>query len=120
VCLVESDGEPTSLIDLWAGADLAIVVDAVRVRDPQPGRVHRRSLLHPSMRGLSSASTHGVDLGDAVSLAEALDRLPAMLLLYLVEAADTSYGQGLTPAVEAAVNPLAELIAAAVLDRSLR
>jgi hydrogenase maturation protease len=120
VQLVESDGEPTQLLDLWAGADLAVVVDAARVPVPQPGRIHRRSLLHPSLRGTGSASSHGVDLGDAVALAAALDRLPSTLLLYVVEVADTTYGEGLSPAVDTAASLLADEIVAAVLDRSLR
>ncbi len=106
VDLAESDGEPTRLLDLWAGADLAIVVDAVRTVSPQPGRIHRRSLRHPSLGRTGTASSHGVDLGDAVALGAALDQLPAQLLLYAVEAADTSAGVGLTPDVATAVDRL--------------
>ena len=36
--LVLTDGEPTRLIEAWAGAALAIVVDAVRAHPPRPGR----------------------------------------------------------------------------------
>jgi hydrogenase maturation protease len=51
-----------------------------------------------------------VDLGDAVALAAALDRLPRTLLLYAVEAADTSLGLGLSPVIEAALDDLADEI----------
>jgi hydrogenase maturation protease len=118
VRLAECDGEPTRLLDLWEGADLAIVVDAVRTRSPQPGVIHRRSLVHPSVaRGVGSASSHGVDLGDAVALAAALDRLPPMLLLYMVEVADTSHGCGLTPQVDAALDDLVDEIADQICHR---
>jgi hydrogenase maturation protease len=118
VTLAECDGEPTRLLDLWHGANLAVVIDAVHTRDPRPGVIHRRSLHHPSVRGLGSASSHGVDLGDAVALAAALDRLPRSLLLYAVEAADTNHGYGLTPVVEAALPPLVDEIVEEVLSRS--
>ena len=90
ITLAESDGEPTRLLDWWGDADLAVVVDAAYTGSQRPGFVHRRSLRHPSLGRTGSASSHGVDLGDAVALAAALDRLPRTLLLYAVEAADTS------------------------------
>jgi hydrogenase maturation protease len=107
VALAECDGEPTRLLDLWEDTDLAIVVDAVRTRAPHPGAVHRRSLRHPSGGGLGSASSHGIELGDAVSLAAALDLLPRTLLLYVVEVADTSHGCGLSCEVAQSVERLA-------------
>ena len=110
VTLAECDGEPTRLLDLWADADLAVVVDAARTCSHRPGFVHRRSLRHPSLGGTGAASSHGVDLGDAVALAAALDRLPRTLLLYAVEAADTSLGVGLSPAIEAALDDLVDEI----------
>lgn len=111
VRLADCDGETGRLLDLWHGADLAIVVDAVRVRHPKPGRIHRRSLRHPAVAGRPTSS-HGADLGTAVELARALDRLPELLLLYAVEVEDTSFGLGLSPAVAAAADRLAAEIAA--------
>src|SRR5690606_9476655 len=88
--LAECDGEPTRLLDLWTGAELAVVVDAVRAEPARPGSVHRRSVWHPSFGRAGCATSHAVELGDAVALAAALDRLPTRMLLYLVEAGDTS------------------------------
>jgi hydrogenase maturation protease len=112
VRLEESDGEPSNLLQLWAGADLAIVVDAVRTAEGRPGQIHRRQLDAAVPAG-ASASSHRVDLGDAVALAEAVDRMPKALVLYGIEVVDTSFGPGLTPAVEAA----AADVAAAILAR---
>ena len=103
VVLAESDGEPTRLLDLWSGADLAIVVDATRTRAGRPGHIHRRSLRHPSIKGAGAATSHAMDFGEAVALAAALDRLPRVLLLFAVEVADISLGTGLSPEVAAAV-----------------
>ena len=77
VRLVITDGEPTRLIEAWTGAALAVVVDAVRAQPPQPGT-------GPSFRGGPAghrqrdrtASSHGLGLDDAISLAVALDRMP--------------------------------------------
>jgi hydrogenase maturation protease len=117
--LAECDGEPTRMIDLWSGADLAVVVDAVRSGAP-PGTIHRRSLQHPGLGRVAGATSHAVDLGDAVALAAALDRLPTRMLLYLIEAGDTSAGVGLTPTVAAAVAELIEEIAEEVTWQATR
>jgi hydrogenase maturation protease len=117
VTLAECDGEPTRLLDLWAGVDIAVVVDAVRTSSPRPGVIHRRSLLHPSLGGGTAASSHVMDLGESVALAAALDRLPGTLLLFAVEAADTSLGVGLSPEVEVAVSVILEEIAELLEER---
>lgn len=111
VAFAECDGEPIGLIEAWQDAEFAVVVDAVRAPDARPGSVHRLSAQHPSAAGSGTASSHGVDLGDAVALARALDRLPRHLLLYAVEVADTGFGIGLTAEVAAAARTVALEIA---------
>jgi len=112
VVLAECEGDLSSLIELWGGASLAVVVDTVRARPSRPGRVHRISAYHPAAAGTqAAASSHGLGLGEAVSLARALDRMPARLLLFAVEAGDLDYGLGLTPAVSAAADQVAAEIA---------
>ena len=118
--LAECDGEPTRLLDLWSGADLAVVVDAVRAAPAHPGTIHRRSLLHPSFGRAGSATSHAVDLGEAVTLAAALDLLPARMLLYAIEAGDISAGVGLSPEVSASVADLVTEIAGEVTWRAAR
>ncbi|MEU7166753.1 hydrogenase maturation protease [Streptomyces morookaense] len=106
------DGDPGRLIALWEDAGLAVVVDAAHARPGHPGRVHR---LEPDGRGCpqpGTAGTHGLGLAEAVALSRALGRLPRRLIVYAVEGADISLGTGLTEAVAAAVDPLAERIEA--------
>ena len=91
VRLDESDGEPSQLLELWSGADLAIVVDAVRTADGRPGRVHQRC--RPGGAGGIPGQLPRVDLGDAVALALAVDRMPATLVLYGIEVADIRSGR---------------------------
>lgn len=107
VRLVDSDGGSGQLLELWQDARMAVVIDAVRVEPPRPGVVHRRSLRHPSLRGRLPESAHSLELGWAVALAESLDRLPPVLLLFAVEVDDTSYGTGLSPRVSAAADRVA-------------
>jgi hydrogenase maturation protease len=112
--LAVTDGDPSRLIDLWTGADLAVVVDAAHAAPPRPGRVHRLTLAGAAGLDRAAASTHGLGLGDAVELARTLDRLPRQLVVYAVEPADVTLGVGLSPAVAAAVAPVAAAVAAEV------
>jgi hydrogenase maturation protease len=116
----ECDGEPGRLMELWAGADLAVVVDAVRTDPARPGKVHRMSAHHPSAAatGATSGFGHGFGVGEAVALARAHDRMPRRLLLYAVEVADTGYGVGMSPDVAAAAQLIADEIASLLEDRS--
>jgi hydrogenase maturation protease len=110
--LVVTDGEPARLIEAWAGAALAIVVDAVRAEPPQPGTIHRFVVDRPETAAGRTASSHGLGLDDAIGLAMALDRMPRRLIVYAIEAADLAQGVGLTPAVASAVDAVAGAILA--------
>lgn len=115
VRLAVTDGDPATLIDLWDGARLAVVVDAVLAEPTTPGRVHRFSVVESPPRRPRAPSPHAVDspatdLGDAVELARVLDRLPRRLVLFVVEAGDVDFGAGLTSAVAAAAGRVAATI----------
>ena len=111
VRFVTSDGETTALIDAWTGADRAVVVDAVRVAAGDPGRIHRFSAEHPAATRAGVGTPHAADLGDAVALARALDRMPRSLLIFGVQVDDIGFGPGLSAAVAAAARHLADEIA---------
>jgi hydrogenase maturation protease len=111
VTLAVTDGEPTRLIDLWDGADLAVVVDAVHADPAQPGRVHEFVLGEvPAEAG--AASSHGVAVGTVVELAVALGRMPRRLVVLAVEGGDFTVGAGLTPPVVRAVDDVVRRIGA--------
>jgi hydrogenase maturation protease len=114
VGFVTCDGEPVALMDAWSGARRAVVIDAARGPDGEVGRVFRFATEHPAATRAGVAASHAADLGDTVALARALDRMPGSLLVYTVAIADTSFGTGLSPAVEAAAGRLADQIAAVV------
>jgi hydrogenase maturation protease len=118
VRLVASDGEPARMIEAWAGAWLAVVIDAVLavpLRSPCPGRLHRIVVDRTPTPDVHTVSSHGLGLGQSVALARALDRMPERLIVHAVEVTDVGHGVGLTPAVAAA----ADALTAAVL-RDLR
>jgi hydrogenase maturation protease len=104
-----SDGEPTVLLELWSGADLAVVVDAVHDGGDHPG--HRYELVLDELDGLAedrAASSHGISLGSTVALGRALDRLPRRLVVLAVAGREFSFGTGLTPQVAAVVGPVVQ------------
>ena len=109
VTMTVTDGEPTALIDAWTGAELAVVVDAVRCDPATPGRIHRTTA-GASLLRTASASTHGLGIPDAIRLAEALGLAPQRLVVFAVEAADVGLGLGLSPAVAAAIPALTRAV----------
>jgi len=114
VDLVITDGEPTRLMEAWTGAALAVVVDAVRAEPSHPGRVYRIAVDRPGAGAARTASSHGFGLDDAISLAEALDRMPGRLIVHAIEAADLTQGPGLSPSVENAVGAVVRAVLADV------
>jgi hydrogenase maturation protease len=103
-----SDGDPVRLMEAWDGAEVVVLVDAVRCTPTVPGQWHRTTL----PRAVPAASSHGFGVPEAVELAEVLDRRPERLVIYAVEAGDVGFGAGLSPAVAAAVAPLVDAVRA--------
>jgi hydrogenase maturation protease len=112
VRVVISDGEPAGLLEAWAGADLAVVVDAIYRMPASPGRIHRLAASQLEDGG-TAASSHGFGLPDALRLGRALGRLPGRVVVFAVEAADTSAGTELSKPVAAA---LPEVVAAVMTE----
>lgn len=96
-------GRTLDLVEAWAGASLAVVIDAV-VSSAPPGTVHR-------VDGLSGAplprpahrSTHDLGLADVLELGRALGWLPERLVILGIEVGDLSVGRGLSRAVRRGV-----------------
>jgi hydrogenase maturation protease len=114
VAVIHSDGEPARLLDQWADADLAILVDAVRT-GAAPGCVHCLDAEDAVAHATSpSVGSHTLGVADAVRLGVAVGRLPRRLLVFGIEVADTSAGRGLGADVGRAVQSVAHLIEQAV------
>jgi len=96
-------GDGAALLEAWRGAQLVIVVDAIR-SGAAPGTVHRfDAAVSPLPRTLSSTSTHVFGLPDAVELSRTLGTLPQRLIVYGIEGAEFAAGEGLSAQVQDAV-----------------
>lgn len=109
VRVVISDGEPTGLLDAWAGVRLAVVIDAVVGEPATPGRWGRIVADHLSLP-TGTAGTHGLGVPKAIELGRVLDRMPQQLIVYAIKVADVSIGLGLSAPVAAAVPALADAV----------
>lgn len=106
--VVACEQEPIQLLDAWAGADLALLVDAVS-SGAAPGTIHRLdATAQPVPATVFRGSTHAFGVAEVVELGRALGRLPGRLLVFGVEGAEFRAGDELTPAVAAAVEPLVD------------
>lgn len=100
--LVESDGEPTRLIDAFERASTVVMVDAV-VTGGEPGTVHRFTDSElPDQMGIGQSS-HLVQLVETIELGKLLGKLPNGLVLIGIEATDFDNGEGMTEPVAAGV-----------------
>jgi hydrogenase maturation protease len=110
VTVLEGAGDPADLFEAWEGRRLAVLVDASCSGDA-PGYVQRfdahRSPLPASLR---HASTHSFGPAEAVELGRVLGRLPPAVIVYAVEGHRFGPGQGLSPAVEAAIPDVVDRI----------
>ncbi len=99
------------LIDLLRGYGRAIIVDCLEVPDPSPGCVRHLTLDQVS-GSARLISAHEVSVGTAFQLAERMGiPMPGEVEIIAVEAGDTtSIAEDLSPAVQAAVMPLAREI----------
>ena len=113
VRVVTGTSDPASLMELWAGVDQVIVVDAASSGGP-PGTIRRLDPTAATVPARPAVSSHGLGPAEAVELARALGRLPARIVLYAIEAQDCAHGSPLSPAVAASVPVVAEEILAEV------
>lgn len=98
--------DPLDLLGTWDGADLAIVIDAVRSGAP-PGTLHVVDLPNAEAdepaTNPGETSTHGIGLAGVLRLARAVGHAPRRVVVIGIEGGDFGRGQGLSPAVDIAV-----------------
>jgi hydrogenase maturation protease len=119
VKVLRLDRPGPALLDAIAGRAEAILVDAA-VTDCSPGTVHRVDA-EDILTAPSVASSHGLGLAHALKLGRALGILPPRLTLFLVSI-DPPLAEepdiGLSPSVQAAVEPLATRIRRLCAERN--
>lgn len=122
VPVVDSDGDPTRLIDSWTGADLAVVVETVRSGKP-PGTVavvDDDALLGASAELGRNQGSHSLGLLEAIALGAAVGRLPRRLRVVGIEPEDLGWGDRVTDAVAGGIGPAAALVLDLVLAEDVR
>lgn len=106
---VVADGEPAALIEAWADAERAIVVDAVLCEPSDPGRIWR-STVDNLPNGTGVASSHALGIPEALLLGKALGRVPGELVVIAVEAEDLGLRAGLTSPLSKALPRVVEVV----------
>ncbi len=115
VRVLELDGEPSRLLDAWAEADVAVVIDASSSSGAAAGSVRRFDAgATPLPVGVGATSTHSLGLADAVELGRALGRLPGRLTVYAIEGRSFGPDAAPTAVLEATVASVAEQVIAEV------
>lgn len=109
--LATAQGDVLKVLDLFDRADTVIMIDAMR-SGAAPGQVQRFDVSDAAVTAQleNFASTHAVNLAETVELARTLGRLPPRVIVYGVEAVDFTLGNGLSPAVEAALDGVIESV----------
>lgn len=113
VAFAEAAAGGLRLLELIAGHDRLILVDAIQTPDGRPGQIYRLALgdLRTSRH---AGSTHDLSFQEAIAWGRRLGlMLPAdeAIAIVAIEAADVlSFGESLTPAVAAALAPAAQMI----------
>ncbi len=108
--VLEHDGDPLDLLPIWTGRTLAIVIDALNLRQTA-GTIYEfdpDADLPPNRESI--VSTHGHSLWDAWELAILLSQRPDRAVIVAV--AGRLFGQGadLSTEVEAAIDGVVERV----------
>jgi hydrogenase maturation protease len=108
---VEHSGDGLALMELWNSGDDVILVDAIE-SGASPGTVLTWDpITHPLCEESYRCSTHAFGPREAIELARALDRLPARIRIYGIEAASFEPGSEPCREVLEAVERVANEIA---------
>jgi hydrogenase maturation protease len=111
VTVMETSLSGLSLIDLLAGYDKAIIVDAIQTAEGETGQIYR---LNPDAFNNTRhvSSPHDVNFATALELANTLGiAMPKQIVIYAIEVDDVStFGEEFTPRVKDAIPKCVEHI----------
>ncbi len=111
ITVVDTSLSGLSLLDVLAGYDKAIIIDAVQTVEGKPGQIYR---LDPEALDFTrhAASPHDVNFATALELGKRLGlALPREIVIFAVEVADAStFSEECTPEVKGAIPVCVEMI----------
>lgn len=99
------------LLDLLAGYDRAIIIDAIQTRDGKTGQIYRLNS-HSFDTTRHTASTHNVNFATALELGRQLGlALPRQIVIFAIEVADvTTFSEECTPEVKKSIPRCVEMV----------
>lgn len=116
--LVEASAGGFNFVDLLAGYERAVIIDAIHTKSGRPGEFYELdiSALKPSAR---LSSLHQIDFATACDLAKKIGvEFPREFAIFVMEVADEfSFGERATPAVEAAVPKMTNSVLSNLIKR---
>ena len=109
------------LIDMLQGYESAIIVDCLDLPEPVAGRVRRLDMAHFAGSARLTAA-HEININTAFELAARMGvAMPGSVEIFAVEGQDVlTFSEEMTPAVTAAVEPLAREIHVLLKERSAK
>ncbi len=100
-----------NFIDVLAGYDRAVIIDAIHTKDGQPGEFYELdpNCLKPSVR---ISSLHGIDLATACDMAKKMKvDFPKEIKIFVMEVEDEfTFGEKCTPIVNGSMSKMADAI----------
>jgi hydrogenase maturation protease len=111
ITVMETSMSGLSLIDLLAGYDKAIIIDAIQTAAGKAGQIYR--LTPDAFNNTRHASSpHDVNFATALELGNRLGMaMPKQILIYAIEVADTTtFSEKCTPAVSRAIPACIKMI----------
>ena len=103
-------GDALDLIESWDETGEVVVVDAT-VTGATPGTVQVWDGTLPGQVVTATTSTHGLGVGEAIYLAQILNRLPKHLRVFGIEGTQFHPGDPISPEVRKAAEQVAKKIA---------
>ncbi len=103
ITVVETCDAGLDFLDLLAGYDKAVIIDAFRTPSGKIGQVYR--VLPEALASQNSGSPHNIDFVTAIELSKRLNLpLPSEIIIFGIEAGDVSQpGNRCNPKVEDAI-----------------
>lgn len=112
--VVEHDGDPLELLEIWSRHELAILIDALNA-PAEAGRVRVfdvESGSPPDERTV--VSSHGHSLWEALELARTFDKHPRRVVVVAIAGRHFGFGDALSPEVQDAVEEASRQVSALI------
>lgn len=111
VKIIEGVSDGTTLMELWAGSPLTVLIDSV-FANGEAGSIYRFDALNEKIPEdyFVGYSTHAFSIVETIELAKALSSLPQKLIVYGIEGRSFEPGENMTEEVHEAVSKVVTMI----------